>query len=39
MCPWHGFRFELATGNCVNARLKVASFAVRVEGDEVLVDL
>jgi 3-phenylpropionate/trans-cinnamate dioxygenase ferredoxin component len=38
-CPWHGFRFDLATGVCVNsAKLKVASFPVRIEGDEVLVE-
>ena len=39
MCPWHGFRFDLASGACVNARLKVASFGVRLEGEEVMVDL
>jgi len=38
-CPWHGFRFDLASGACVNApRLKAVSFAVQVEGDEVLVE-
>ncbi|MBF6569690.1 MAG: Rieske (2Fe-2S) protein [Candidatus Binataceae bacterium] len=39
-CPWHGYRFDLATGACVNsARLKVAKFAVRVEGGDILVDV
>jgi len=38
-CPWHGFRFDLSNGACLNApRLKVASFAVRLEGEDVLVD-
>ncbi len=38
-CPWHGYRFDLATGACVKtAKLSVAIFPVRVEGDTVLVD-
>jgi nitrite reductase (NADH) small subunit len=38
-CPWHGWRYELATGrNCVNPAIQARSFAVRVEGEDVLLD-
>lgn len=35
-CPWHGWRYELATGrNCVNPAIQARRFGVRVEGDDV----
>ena len=39
-CPWHKWEFDIATGRCpVDARLRVRRYAVRVEGDEVIVTL
>ena len=40
VCPWHGFDFELATGQCrVNPDLAVPVYAVRVSNGMVEVDL
>ena len=37
-CPWHKWEFEIATGrSLVDDRLRVKRYAVRVEGDEVVV--
>lgn len=39
-CPWHKWDFDIATGRCaVDARLRVRRYAVRVEGDEIVVTL
>ena len=40
-CPWHGSRFDITTGEVLGppARRPVASYPVRVQGREVLVDL
>jgi nitrite reductase/ring-hydroxylating ferredoxin subunit len=40
-CPWHGSIFEITTGAVVRApaRRPVATFPVRVEGNDVLVEL
>ncbi|MGH2874869.1 MAG: Rieske (2Fe-2S) protein [Solirubrobacteraceae bacterium] len=39
-CPWHKWDFEIATGRCaVHPRLQVRRYAVRVEGDEVVITL
>jgi nitrite reductase (NADH) small subunit len=39
-CPWHKWDFDIGTGRCpVDARLRVRRYAVRVEGDEVVVTL
>ena len=39
-CPWHKWDFDIATGRCaVDARLRVRRYAVRVEGDEIVVAL
>jgi len=38
-CPWHGFRFDVATGQCLTAAgLRVECVAVRVEGEDVLLE-
>jgi nitrite reductase/ring-hydroxylating ferredoxin subunit len=39
LCPWHRYEFELDTGRCPAdpARLRVATYDVRVEGDEIAV--
>jgi nitrite reductase (NADH) small subunit len=39
-CPWHGWQFDVTTGqHQVSQRLHHPTFAVRVEGDEVWVDV
>jgi nitrite reductase/ring-hydroxylating ferredoxin subunit len=39
-CPWHGWQFDVATGtNCLNARMCHTSFPVKVEGEDVLVEI
>ncbi|HQU44480.1 MAG: ferredoxin [Planctomycetia bacterium 21-64-5] len=39
-CPWHGWQFDVATGeHAANRRLRQRSFAVRVEGEEVLIEM
>jgi nitrite reductase/ring-hydroxylating ferredoxin subunit len=39
-CPWHKWEFEIATGRClVDERLRLRRYAVRVEGDEIVVSL
>ena len=39
-CPWHAWRFKVCDGTwCDNPKLKVGSYEVRVEGDEIQVDL
>jgi nitrite reductase/ring-hydroxylating ferredoxin subunit len=38
-CPWHRYEFDLATGRCPAdpQRLRVATYDVRAEGDEIAV--
>lgn len=39
-CPRHGYRFELKDGSCKeHPELRLKTWPVRIEGDEVLVDL
>jgi nitrite reductase (NADH) small subunit len=39
-CPWHKWEFEIATGRClVDDKLRVRTYAVRVEADEIVVSL
>jgi len=39
-CPWHKWEFDIATGRClVDGRLRVRTYGVRVEADEVVVSL
>lgn len=37
-CPWHGWRYDVTTGvNEMNPSVVVEKFAVKVEGDDLLV--
>jgi nitrite reductase/ring-hydroxylating ferredoxin subunit len=39
-CPWHGFQFDVTTGQHLTSKSLVhPRFAVKVEGDDVFVDL
>ena len=39
-CPWHKWEFEIATGRClVDDKLRVRTYVVRIEADEVVVSL
>src|ERR1700722_2265128 len=40
-CPWHGARFDLATGQnlCPPAQKGIQSFKVQIVGDEIQIDV
>lgn len=39
-CPWHGWQFNVTNGqNCLNQRMTHTCFAVKVDGNDVLVEL
>ena len=38
-CPWHQWPFEISTGRClVDPNLRVKSYPVRVDGDDIVVE-
>ena len=38
VCPWHGYEYELKTGECVgNRKLKLRSYSVVRRGDDIFV--
>jgi nitrite reductase/ring-hydroxylating ferredoxin subunit len=40
VCPWHAWEFDCTTGqNDYDAAVRVATYAVRIEEDEILIDL
>jgi len=37
-CPWHGWQYDVTTGEkVISPEIRVEKFAVRVEGDDILV--
>lgn len=38
-CPWHGFEYEVATGQCKTAPGKLKTYPVKVEGEEIYIDV
>jgi nitrite reductase/ring-hydroxylating ferredoxin subunit len=39
ICPWHGFEYDLETGECIgDRRLKLKKFAVVRAGDDIFVE-
>ncbi len=39
-CPWHGWRFDVTTGaSPVNPAAKIETYPVRIEGDDVQVQV
>ncbi len=40
VCPWHAWEYDCRTGeNDFDPEIKVRTFAVRVEGDDILIDV
>ncbi len=40
VCPWHGVEYDIETGVCfANRDLSLRRFDVKVEGEEIMVDL
>ena len=40
VCPWHGWEFDCRTGRTdFDGRLRLKTFPVRVENDEILIDI
>lgn len=38
-CPWHGWQFDITTGECVfNESIKQPTFNVKEEGDDVYIE-
>ena len=39
-CPWHGWEYDVKTGECaMDPAIKVQKFDVKVEGEDILVSL
>ncbi|HLG93699.1 MAG TPA: Rieske (2Fe-2S) protein [candidate division Zixibacteria bacterium] len=39
-CPWHGWQYDLATGECLmNPKAKISLYPVTVEGDSICVEI
>jgi nitrite reductase (NADH) small subunit len=39
-CPWHGWQFDVTTGkNSLNPKITHGTFPVKVEGDQILVEI
>src|SRR5215207_2102109 len=39
-CPWHGWEFDPATGQCLDEpSMRVAVYPAKAEGDRVLIDI
>lgn len=38
-CPWHGNQFDVTTGQVVTGTRDVTTYAVQLQGDDVLIDL
>lgn len=39
-CPWHGWQFDLKTGaHCGKAQAKVRTYAVKSDGEDVLIEV
>ena len=38
-CPWHGWTYDVTSGNATHTAASVKTYQVKVEGDDVLVAL
>jgi nitrite reductase (NADH) small subunit len=39
ICPWHGWMFDAATGQADHPGFQVATYPLKIEGDDVYVEL
>jgi nitrite reductase (NADH) small subunit len=40
ICPWHGWEYDFATGcNVDEPSMKLKCFAIKIEGDDILVEI
>jgi len=40
VCPWHGWEYDITTGSKIEEPdKKVACFAVKLEGDDILIEV
>ena len=40
ICSWHGFVFDVTTGNCAtSSTIKQATYPVKIEGQDILIEL
>lgn len=38
-CPWHGWEYDVTTGtNLDDAKVKLGCYAVKLEGDDILIE-
>ncbi len=39
-CPWHGWEYNISSGECqMDPSIKVQTFSVKVEGDDILISV
>ena len=38
-CPWHGWQYDVKTGKCLTTPTKTETYKVRVEGEDVMVEV
>lgn len=38
-CSWHGWQFDVRTGECLTVNERIMTYPVRVEADEVIVEV
>lgn len=40
ICPWHGWEFDVATGDCLtNPKSRIDVYPLKVDGNDLLVDV
>lgn len=39
VCPWHGWKFDACTGQLGRGERKVATYTVKIEGDDVWIEI
>ncbi len=38
-CPWHGWEYDVKTGQCLTTPVSVETYPVKVEGEDVMADV
>jgi nitrite reductase/ring-hydroxylating ferredoxin subunit len=40
VCPWHGYEYDLVTGECTDfPEVKIGCYPVKLEGDDILIEV